>query len=71
MKNIERQWLVAGALATMLLAGCAGGAYVGTDDRDYHHRHWHHEYEGRPPGYYHGGGSEIIVTPEPARPYRY
>jgi hypothetical protein len=72
MKNKQRQWVLGSAMGLMLLAGCASEAYVGSDDRHYHHRRWEeHRYEGRPPGYYRGGGAEIYVAPDPARPYRY
>ena len=83
MKSRERQWLVAGALAAMLLAGCASEAYVGTYPETYHsgpdvyvysgrpHHYYRHRYVGRPPEYYYGEQHGVYVVPEPAHRYRW
>jgi hypothetical protein len=67
MKGIQKRWLIGGALATVLLAGCAHEGYAYREDR-YHHRRWsdrEHRYEGRPPHYEEGHGVDVYVTPEP------
>lgn len=73
---MKTNWLAGGVLGIVLLAGCASHDYADRDDR-YHHHRWsereHRErYQGRPPGYYQGGQTEIYVTPaDPARPNRW
>jgi hypothetical protein len=74
MKN--KHLLLAGAFATVLLAGCASEAYVSADDGYHQHRHWRHreyrrEYVGRPPEYYRGDGVDVYVAPPPAHRYRW